>query len=475
MTTWVFEGGMFRVHRGVFGTGSPGQDGCNGPKFESGSFKVTTKEDIVTLAYAYSSAHYSDALCRTRSFRVLTDCQHQLKLSWLSQGENCSPNGRETVLYLSGTPNNVDEHASARSQESPVLLQGESWTGTIALHTTNCTIDLNLAAVSDGIYAWQADVHGCRIGPDLAVEEERARRGAHSPKKLLSVPSSTVIHSGKRQESARLGMGGPYPYALGKKDYASRLDETSLRDYSKTETRSCCSDLSRLWRLPPANEALELPEHSIPATKNNISASVDNISTTVGISNRIIFDVLRHSARDILPTHMCVHNYSNMSGLAPEMEHRYVSPSPPVRRPSWGEMEKMPRYGRANDSYTSCASIVPTGCHPQATCAVKFQSPDVIRDASNPDASYDSYFQDCLDRVDGVVVRLNPGQGCSHWNATTECVCDRGYVGNGKCCEDRQVLLCTSLSCMPPSRTCCMIPRGTYTDPKPDDGALVSW
>ena len=129
------------------------------------------------------------------------------------------------------------------------------------------------------------------------------------------------------------------------------------------------------------------------------------------------YNSTRHEAIDIVHPMMCVQGFSNGTY-------------------TWSDLPGLP-YDRSS---AGCASQVPDYCHARASCAVKFG--DLLRDAKNPAPLYDDFMRHCGDwnHSDVGIVGLGLLESCSRWNATVECVCDRGYVGNGKCCRDKQVL-----------------------------------
>jgi len=489
VTTWIFEGGAFRVLRGaplpVPGSGRSQADCGSGSRLESGSFKVQAVGNlhVVTLAYAYPSTAKASAVCRTRSFSLFRDCQSKLILRQLSQGKYCSPIQQETVLSMSGVPLSWEGQTTAESDalagRGAIVLPGTLWTGTIALHTTNCSIDVEWTTISNGLYGWQANVFDCHIGPDLAIDENPQRR-ALSPSSMrkLTPPGAQRGFPEMGHEHGTEGLT------------IIAAEELRGSHHVQEATSPCCSDLARKWRhLTMSDDSEGLKEHV---------SKMENI-------NKSIFDAKRHNVRDVVHPQMCLQNYIlNESAQPPGMAEMYTSLSffPPVRRPTWSDFARMPR----NDSYAACSVLVPAGCHPNASCIVQFQSAEIIRDADNADPS-NSYMQDCVDRTDGVPVRLRTGvkwedtgrtkptkgqqlhnfwlssalaanitefsflqwqafgiaalgyddyvevgdsyfkpnadvlqltQQCLSWNTTIACVCDRGFVGNGKCCEDRQ-------------------------------------
>ena len=267
----------------------------------------------------------------------------------------------------------------------------ESWVGTIQMHTTNCSIGIRFEALEaeQGIYSWEADVFNCQVFPDLAVTtDERAAARTGLPQTFRAIPQSTEFFDGKEHGD----------------DFNTRIDGTAIR-------------------------------------RDQIGSQ----STT----DKLIFNAAQHEVRDIVHPSMCFRDYT-------------------FGKPQWSDLPAMTQTFLT----ASCAAEVPSWCHEKASCALKFPEAN-FRDAKDPDPYFDPFITDCLNRTDqGVTdflfpdivhdwdmsllvikqgglenillrdgVRVPDGtNNCSAWNVTAECVCDRGYVGNGRCCEDRQVL-----------------------------------
>jgi len=379
LTTWIFEGGTFRVLRGhaLPGPGSAQSAICSdGPSFEMGSFSTVAASDSLTLSYAYSSSQLGANNCRSRSGRMVRDCHSKLTLYWLPPEGDCRKMS-QSVMFRSGTPSSVIQNSGGQADTAADVnsfdsfIASTSWMGSIALHTTNCSVNMQLKAVvaAQGIYSWEADIFNCHVLPDLALNElERRER---------QIPGVLPLAQTLRRE-----------FDTKAKQTTRQAMQTGKRDSEP------------------------LPESS----------------------NRYKFNETQHMVHDIVHVHMCFERYT-----ANDMNINTRIPANATNGTTRDDSVTMLQRGE----YTLCDDEqVPDTCHEKASCALSFGH--VFRTADSPDPRFDLFMRNCLNRTDQGIIGVNvTNPDCilnvSTWNITAGCVCDRGYVGSGKCCEDRQV------------------------------------
>ena len=466
IATWIFDGGTFRSIRGyAFPDLSNAHVNAStaqrdGPAYETGSFHVDSASGTVTLHYAHLGGRVS--ACRRRSARLTRDCMGGLSFEWLQHGRGCTA-VPALVLFKAGTSATIMQQIGGPLVETgsgEVSLAAESWSGTIRMHTTNCSLNLLLHPIvrEQGIYWWVADVYDCLVSPDVAVVPHGTRQHlSHVGQRMRNRRRSDL--SGRR--------GGPdlldeEAETIGNYSF----DIRSHNAYDIVHPKLCLN--TRTW-IDENASTIGLRWEEVTPLQGSPLTGVEVVHAQLG---QALLEKLTFTRAEIdqfqiseLGADSYVRAEHSSSGV------KYFKPDVKVyRSPEWYGLAKMP-------SGTQCLGHVPR-CHERASCAVFF-IPAGFRSIEDSDPYYDLYMRDCHSRGavgifhpegsnDSIVrewpeqllvrgqhapngqfegffrngKRVPPGtSNCSAslWNVTHECICDRGWVGDGRCCLDKPV------------------------------------
>jgi hypothetical protein len=458
ISAWIFEGGTFRVLRGhtlpdpVLHGPSSGE--CSvGPSYETGAFSLDISGGTSTLTLDFAWSSHRPRACARRSARLDRDCQNMLVLRWLEQG-GCGSLA-PTTLFRQGTLWSAMSAGDGGGGE--VSVPGVSWNGTIAMHTTNCSVNMQWRAVvpQQGIYAWVADVFDCQVSPDFA-----------DPNQLRQTSKTQFMRSRRLQE--RSGADLTHRTLLSSLDsQVYEFDVYQHRAYDIVHPKLCfntrtflqgdASDVANYNRNPEWQGLGKMPNGTscpghVPQCHERASCAVFFIGH--GFRDPENPDpAYDHYMRD------CHHDGS--LGIFDPYRGSTVGRTWQEigrQRPERGrEVPAGMFYDRLKEAIAQKGIAIWSG----QMCEFSQAEIDKMGGSGSRDLDFDSYA-----RVEHSIERLTHffkqvgsfgnvqgwperdlWRNCSArlWNVTHECVCNAGWIGDGRCCLDQKVR-CASIA-----------------------------
>ena len=430
VTAWIFEGGTFRVLRGhappdPIQHGPSGGECADGPSYETGAFRVDTSGGIPSLTLDFAWSSLQPKACARRSARLDRDCQNRLKLHWLERA-GCTPLA-PTILFRPGTA----AHAGGGGGGN-VALPGTSWKGTVAMHTTNCSLSMQWRAVApdQGLFAWVADLFDCRVGPDRALEDPSQTRQASAAQGRQSRRLQQHSAANWTQHTHVSGAADGQVYTFDANQHlAYDIVHPNLCLNTRTFLLGDGSNVSHYGRNPEWHGLAKMPNGTtcsghVPYCHNRSSCAVFFFSD----------------------------GFRDPKNPDPAYDQYMRNCHPDGSVGIFDDGSKQSTVGRRWKEAGPSRPVTGTKIiHAGLEAAIEQKgirigsgelcelSPTEFDPTGVADLSLDSYVR--VGR--GYFKQAGEFGECSAilWNVTHECICNVGWIGDGRCCLDKQVRL----------------------------------
>lgn len=328
------------------------------------------------------------------------------------------------------------------------------------------------------LYAWEAHLFDCHVAPDFA----RASNGL-------------VDH--EQRASAHNAPGHPSAHTLRAVSASDKQDATGQRLVDKTRqilhepVLNCSCPLGFAVEVLPSQfsgtTSTSTAQMYLPCNgsgwqtlwyNGSMNGSMQGSNMTLPRCTRRQLDepplhyygflARQHTVPDIVHTRMCetvpkIYPPPGANDSIPYIPEWQYLPSMPHPASYAGCFKSVQLSSGAGPFGSEAWSYLglPSTCHERASCAISFNH--TLRDLSNSDPYYDVYMSACAIRTEEGIVAFSQNLVCRNMSTTPPsdcvqcdpkglvaqavCVCDRGYVGSGKCCQDRQECLDASHNC----------------------------